>query len=39
MRILTLPACLVLIVAPPLHAQAAPTAQPKQDPSALPSHR
>ena len=28
MRILTLPACLVLIVAPPLHAQAAPTAQP-----------
>jgi len=28
MRILTLPACLVLVVARPLHAQAAPTAQP-----------
>jgi quercetin dioxygenase-like cupin family protein len=28
MRILTLPVCLVLMVAPPLHSQAAPTAQP-----------
>src|SRR2546427_6648490 len=26
MRILTLPACLVVMVAPPLHSQAAPTA-------------
>ena len=28
MRILTVSACLVLMVAPPLHAQTAPTAQP-----------
>ncbi len=28
MRILTLPACLVIMVAPALHAQAAPAAQP-----------
>jgi quercetin dioxygenase-like cupin family protein len=28
MRILTLPACLLLMATPPLHSQAAPTAQP-----------